>query len=218
MNCRDYIGFFIAFLFFIATLSLPFGRVAHSEEISSLRQGIFDYKAESFEEALPTLLKALDEDPSSATAAYYIGLTYKEILDYDKARTYLEKTVSLDPSLGDAYLNLGEVLYELEFFQKAEAALAEVEKLGIKPGRTAYLRGLILLKMGESNRAIEEFKRAISVDETFKLRATYSIGKAYLNRGMLKEGQEAFEEVIVLAPESDMAIMARRGIPHVRAS
>src|SRR3972149_2663064 len=55
-------------------------------QISSLSRGIEEYKDENFEEALELLVKARKEDPASSLAAFYLGLTYKQLMNYKEAK------------------------------------------------------------------------------------------------------------------------------------
>lgn len=164
MNRRNQIRFFIILLVFTAMLLQPALKAVHAGEGSSLRQGIADYEAENFEEALGSLIKAHDKEPSSAAAAHYLGLTYKELLNYAEAKTYLEKAIELKPSMTDAYIPLAEVLYGQGLYREAEKRLKETHDMGIRSARASYLRGLVYLKTGRVKKAEAAFKKAVSLE------------------------------------------------------
>ncbi len=129
---------------------------------SYLQQGIEDFRDENYEEALESLLRAYNAGEDPATSAYYTGLTYKEMLQYHEAREFLEKALSLNPALHEAYLHLGEVLYGLNLLQEAEEALSTAMEKGVDPPRTMYLLGLIHLKKGSFVDARGYFERVVS--------------------------------------------------------
>ena len=54
-----------------------------------LQQAIWDYKHENYEEALELLKPLRKEQPESTLIAYYLGITYKQLQDYNKARPNL---------------------------------------------------------------------------------------------------------------------------------
>src|SRR4030042_4827151 len=60
---------------------------------SSLSKGIEEYKDENFEEALAILINARKEDPASSLAAFYLGLTYKQLMNYKDAATNFRDAV-----------------------------------------------------------------------------------------------------------------------------
>ena len=76
-------GISISILFFLLVCFIPEIPAADS---STLEQGITYYRQENFDEALPILQKARKEDPSSSLAAYYLGITYKQLQDYKRDR------------------------------------------------------------------------------------------------------------------------------------
>lgn len=136
------------------------GSMAWSADNTSLSQGINDYNNENYEEAIENLLKAVKQIPTSAEAAYYTGLTFKELIDYNSAKTYLEKAISLNPELKEAYVPLAEVLYGLGEKKKAEKHLKTAKSKGIKSADSSYLMGLILMEQGKPKEAAAEFKEA----------------------------------------------------------
>lgn len=164
MNRRNQIRFSIILLVFTAMLLQPALKAVHAGEGSSLRQGIADYKAENFEEALGSLIKAFDKEPSSAVTAHYLGLTYKELLKYTEAKTSLEKAIELKPSMTEAYVSLAEVLYGQNLYEEAEKKLDEAKGLGVRSARASYLRGLVYLKAGKEKGAEAAFKKAVSLE------------------------------------------------------
>ena len=178
--------------------------------------GIADYKDENYEEAAYSLLKALNENPRSSVAAYYAGLAYKEMLDYEKAGLYLERALEIDQSMGKAWLNLGEVLYRQERFKEAELSLGKAEALGTLPVYRLYLQGLVSLKMGDYDDAIDRFNLLISQDPAYRQTATYLIGRARLAVGDDGEAAGLFREAISIAPGTPVAVKAAKRLKDLR--
>ena len=81
-----------------------------SDNRARLLMGIASCKAGLFSDAADVLRPALQTDPSSARTQNAMGAAYMGLGDLQAARVTLEKSVSLDPGLGDAHLNLAQVL------------------------------------------------------------------------------------------------------------
>jgi len=102
----------------------------------------------------------------NATANYYYGLLlFKKAsqsqreADFQHAETYFHKALTIDPSFGEVYLQLG-MLYNAR--GKREAALQEFEKaVHATPELTAahYQLSLAYRRSGESGKADEEMKK-----------------------------------------------------------
>ncbi len=175
---------------------------------SFLTQGIADYEDESYEEALDNLNRARQEDPASAEAAYYLGLTYDKLQDYKNAAAMLKEALALDPRLSDGHLVLARALYNLNDMEGAAKELEEARKNGSKPGEVYFLLGLIELKSGKNEDAIASFGKAKEADPGLAQAADYQTAIAYVKENMLKEARGVFAEVVVRDPTTDLALYA----------
>lgn len=197
-------GILSALIFSVLMLQ-PF---AYSEEMAPLSQGVADYKDESYEEALINLTEARKDDPQSARAAYYLGLTYKMLQDFKNAKEQLKDALTLDPSLYEAHLDLAEALYNLGDVNETLRELDEAQKNGVRPGEVYFMRGLAFLKQGRNSDAIDEFRKAKAADKSLSQAADYQIGLAYINENKLSEERAVFNEVIIRDPNTDLAQFA----------
>ncbi|MDP3787024.1 MAG: tetratricopeptide repeat protein [Candidatus Omnitrophota bacterium] len=193
----------------LITVILSFSLLAPTQisaaDSPTLEKGISLYKQENFDEALPILKKAKEEDPNSSLAAYYLGITCKQLQNYKEAKTQLIDALSLTPKIKEALLELVEVLYQLGELNEAKSYIEVAEKENIKPPQIAFLKGLVLLKNGENLDAITAFERAKELDNTLTQAAEYQIGLANLKEKRFREAKKAFKDIIVLDPNSDLA-------------
>ena len=176
---------------------------------SSLSRGIEEYKDENFEEACDILVKAREEDPASSLAAFYLGLTYKQLMNYKDAAANFRDAVTLKPPVKDAVVELIEVLYNLGELQEAKEWLNVAEREKIKPAQTTFLKGLILLKEDNNLEAIKEFEKSKEIDNTLTQAADFQIGIAYIKERKLSEAREKFRAIAIVSPESDLGAFAR---------
>lgn len=178
-----------------------------------LSEGIRQYKEENFEEAAEILGKAREADPTSSTAAFFLGLAYKQMLDYPEAIKNFRDSVTLKPRIKEGVVELVHVL----FMSKEEGSLEEAkkwsavaEKAEIKPARIAFLKGMILGKEGLHEEAIACFERAKSLDPSQTQAADFQISASYLRMKQFSKAQESLQAVVVHDPQSDLASFARQ--------
>ncbi len=175
---------------------------------SSLEKGVVLYQKENYDEALLQLKKARQEDPASTRAAFYLGLTYKKMEDYKSARIHLEDAMSRDPKIKEALLELVEVLYQLNRLNEAKKWIAVSEALAYKPAQTTFLKGMVLAKAGDNDTALTAFAKSEELDSKLKQAADYQIGMIHLAQKRMDTAQKAFQDVLSVDPNSDLAVYA----------
>ncbi len=185
-----------------------------------LQRGIAEFQQENFDEALESLIKARNAQPQSSLPAYYLGMTYKNLENYSEAKKYLKSAINLKPEIKEAVLELAEVNYDLGNFQDAYDLLMTAEKDNVRPGQTAYVKGLVLIGMDKNLEAIAAFQNARNLSPALVQASNYQIGQAYLKESnvsasleeslkSLEEAEKSFQTVIDNDPNTDMAAFAQ---------
>ena len=180
---------------------------------SLLDKGIEQYRRENYEEAATILETVRHRNPSSSVAAFFLGLTYKQMMDYPRALENFKDAVVLQPRIKDALVELIEVLYRLggEENLKSAAHLIQVaEREEIDPAKIAFLKGLLLQKEGKYTEAIEAFEKSESLDSAMTQAAEFQIGLAYVKAAKLEKAKERFRASVLVDPQSDLGSFARR--------
>ncbi|MEN8262372.1 MAG: tetratricopeptide repeat protein [Nitrospirota bacterium] len=199
----------------LAVLTI-FSQPVFSQDNPDLQRGIAEFRQENYEEALDGLMKARSTEPGSSEAAYYLGVTYKNLQDYEEAVKHLKEAVNLVPEIKAVHLELADVLYNLGKYEEAMDAVKTAESKNVRPGQTAFLKGLILLKMDENTSAIESFNKARAQSPGLVQAADYQIGLAMIKEDRLNEAETQFNEVIVKDPNTDMAAFATHFIDKIK--
>ena len=196
------------FLFFVASVFLG-AKVSYAREGASLETGLADFKNENYEEAIPALLHAFDADPTSASTALHIGLAYKETLDYQQSKVYLNKALLLDPSIEKTYGHLGEVLYATNARNELEELLLKAKEKGVSSSQISYLKGLVHLSKGHKIRGKSKLNSLIASEPgseaaTLARKAKESIkkGKGRLKLGLAYSYQ--YDDNVMLKPSHDV--------------
>ncbi|HJX35262.1 MAG TPA: tetratricopeptide repeat protein [Desulfatiglandales bacterium] len=199
---------FVSFIFLVST-SL-FNPNASCQQPTSLQEGIDQYKAGKYEEAINTLEKVQAEGPKSSVAAFFLGLAYKQTMDYEKALNPLRDAVTLTPRIKEALIELIDVEMQLGEIEEAKKWVGVAEEENVLPAKTAFLKGLILREEGKNEEAAAAFEKAKSIDPTIAQASDIQIALGYMTDRKLKKAKENFQAAITQDPQSDMAGFARQ--------
>lgn len=194
-------------LFFLAFLPQWQSNSYAAEDL--LQKGIQEYRAENYEEALDTLLTVRYQQPASSMAAFYLGLTFKQLKDYRQAEVHLRDSLNLSPPVVDAYLELAEVLYTLDRTDEARQWIERSEAEGIRPAYASFLKGLILLKKNKSAQAIDAFGRARELDSSLAQPADFQIAMAQIQAQRFEDAKKSLRAIEQIDPASDLASFAK---------
>lgn len=181
----------------------------------TLEKGIGQYKHENYEEALRTLKKAREEAPRSTLAAYYLGLTYKQLQRYNDAIPNLRDAVTFSPKIKGALIELIDCLYQMGELEEADKWIAEAEKEGIRPAQTAFLKGLVLIKEGNAEEAEASFVKAKELDSSMSQACDYQIGISRLLEKKFSEAKKVFSQVVLVDPNSNIANFANEYVDAI---
>lgn len=195
-----------ACLFFF---SFPITSFPENEPLNpTLERGIGLYKHENFDEALPVLEQARQEEPDSTLAAYYLGLDYKQLQNYRLAIPNLREAVTKTPKIKGALIELIDCLYQYNELEEAKKWIAEAEQEGIRPAQIAFLKGLILVKEGKHTDAVASLENAKALDHSMEQAADYQIGIAHLKSKDYGDARKAFAGVVESEGSSPLAKFA----------
>lgn len=141
------------------------------------------FDAEQYEKALEPLGKALSVNPQSAGARHMLGKSYFMLGEFGKSAAELQAALNITPNDSDIAYTLGLACLKQHRLAPAQQIYERMlRQLGDRP-QLRIVFGRAYRETGFLSEAIEEFKRAIALDNHFP-RAHYYLGLTYL----LKEG------------------------------
>jgi len=173
-----------------------------------LKKGIEEYRAENYEEAL-VIFKELSQRAPSTIVSFYLGLLYKQTGDYPQAKVHFLEALRGKPRVNDAYVELVEILYHLNELKEALFWIDEAERASISPPQIAFLKGMVLMKLGKFEEARKAFEKAKSLDAKLTQAADLQIALTYSAERRIKEAMKALENLIKVEPKTDMAEFAK---------
>jgi tetratricopeptide (TPR) repeat protein len=127
-------------------------------------------------QAFDICTKALAQQEMSVRdrAATYINrsVVRLRVHDYTGALADCDLSIARMPNIGEAYVNRGAALINLDMPQEALAALNKAIQIGLDKAHLAYYnRGLAKEKLNDARGAYEDYKKALELDPTFTLAA-----------------------------------------------
>lgn len=131
-----------------------------------LEDGGAAYALGNYQEAAEAYSKAIELDLKHPVTYFYRGLTYYYMGQPQKAMADYNKAIKLNPKYAAAHNNLAYVLYDLDRVEEAVKHWEKAVELKGNADQHAGL-GLGLWKIGEKERAVQEYRKALELDERY---------------------------------------------------
>ena len=159
----------------------------------SREEGILSYQQGRYSEALDQFLLE-DVDPSDdVELAYYLGLAYTRLNDYDTAQFYFSRVLEADFNLIRIYQSrmiLSYIYAMTEQFTSAKYQLEQVLQEGFESPQVFASLGYSSWALGETEKAVEFYRKAIELDSN-NLTSLNSLGYILADEGLsLREAVE----------------------------
>lgn len=208
----------VSLIISIFLLSMIFNTSALCQTNSPLlEEGIRQYQSENYEEAIEILEKVRAQEPESSLAAFFLGMAYKQAMDYEKAAVHLEAALKLKPAVKEALVEYVNILFQLERFDEAKKWVQVAREQNIAPASIAFLEGMILSRERKYTDAVASFEKAKSLDPNLAQAADYQIALCYMNESNFAKAQERFRATASYDPNSDVAVYARQYLEAVES-
>ncbi|HEQ72372.1 MAG TPA: tetratricopeptide repeat protein [Spirochaetia bacterium] len=152
----------------------------------SLERGIQFFSQKRFEQAKKEFLGLSERPEENPIIAYYLGLTYTKLREYQKAVPLLEYVILTHHNL--FYIFQCRMVLGLIYSLTAQYQLAEMEfrnliKLGIESPQVYTSLGFVLYGQGKSKEGIECLKKALVYKPNYSS-ALNNLGYIYAEEGI----------------------------------
>ena len=125
-------------------------------------------------------------------------LTWQQSRMYSDIETLYRTTIARNPGCWMAYVNLGDILYQVK--RVPEAMDLFNQAMRIKPAEAHYSLGNGLVRTGRTSEAIEQYKQALRVDPDYA-EAHNNLGSALLLTGQTAEAIEEYRKALRINPD-----------------
>ena len=145
--------------------------------------------------ALKRLDELASEAPDMAEIAYNQGVAYEILGDTEQARKRYLRATDIDPSLGNAWLNLGAIAERNGDLSRAlQAYRAGLRNDPDNPGLVVGVIG-VLRKLGRQDEAISAAKEALARNAN-NIEVYNNLGQVYIEEGNLELAQFVYQKAL----------------------
>lgn len=127
---------------------------------------------------------------------------------FARAEAAYRRAIELDPTLANAYTNLGNMMYRRGQLEEAENHYIRALQVDPDQPEAFYNLGFLLYERGDVQAAVLNFKRAVRTDPAFA-DAHFNLAMALSDLGQREEAQQHWRTYLRLDPESPWAEIAR---------
>lgn len=189
---------------------IPTRNLAALESFFQGRQQLSKRTVDSMAQAMDHFRHAIREDPEFALAyvgladaerlhAGYSGVSYEDWQSADEnARASLDRALTLDPLLGEAYASLGNLLEDPDAIEAAFRRALELSP-NYAPGYQWYGEWLGWHDRSRLSEALELSRRAVELDPLSAI-INNDLGEVLFQAGRYEEALAQFEKAIQLEP------------------
>jgi tetratricopeptide (TPR) repeat protein len=186
-------------------------RVAAASESSILitSEGLEQFHAGHYAEALAQFDRAVEADQTDVTALYYQAVTLGRLGAYDRAEKDLRHLLELRPDFAQGDLELGIVLVHAGRNEEAIPWLERAQASADVQANASFYLGVAELRLEHYRDALENFRRA-GLDPSQSLAARFYEGRVHYEAREWPEADRDFSSVSTESPHSDMGREAER--------
>ncbi len=176
-------------------------------------QLVLDFDVRDLRDEVVRVLRPDKRDPARRRAAYeaYLeGARYdEEPTTFDRAEDAYRRAISLDPTLGHALTNLGNLRFRRGDMVEAETLYRRALAIDPEQPEAFYNLGYLASERGEHTEALRCFSAAVKSDPAFA-DAHFNLAMTLEALGDRARAREHWQTYLVLEPRGDWAEIAHR--------
>ncbi|MBN1509990.1 MAG: tetratricopeptide repeat protein [Sedimentisphaerales bacterium] len=195
------------------------------DDLSYVRAAWEYLRAGDYSNAKVQCRKALELNPESARAYYYLGLAMFGRNRHDEAIQYLSEAVQRDPEKGEIHTNLGAAFVAKGMLDEAVSHLQKALQIDPNDVSAHSNLGVAMLCRGDKPEAIKHLSRAAQLKGD-DCEIQYDLARVLEEQGDLDKAVEHYLSTVRLKPDHamaharlGMALCARgavnEGLPHL---
>jgi len=163
------------------------------------------------QEAVKEYSKAIELDPSFASAYHNRGILYNNLGEHPKSLEDYSKAIELNPTYVSAYHGRGNTYCDLGEQQKALEDYNKVIELDPSYTFVYNSRGNLYRVLGEQQKALEDYNKAIELDSSYA-HAYNGRGNVYFDLGEQQKALDDYNKAIELDPSYAFAYNGRGNV------
>jgi O-antigen ligase len=129
-----------------------------------LKNGLVFYANKDYRQAKENYKKALESNPEHRWTLYFIGVSEYRLEQFAQSKETMLKLIQIDPNFLQSHYWLANCYYMLEDYENAKKEFRRSLKVNNIYGPSHYGLGLIALLEGKSQKALNSFERAYTLE------------------------------------------------------
>jgi tetratricopeptide (TPR) repeat protein len=174
-------------------------------------------KEGNFQAAVAHYRKALRIEPDLYPALNDLGTIFERQKDHAQAEAAFVKSLTINPDDGEAYINLGHVLYEEGKYQPAIERLEQGLRHAPRSALGHFFLGSSYLRLGDLDKAEPNLKSASALDPASMARAHLQLANLYLRRGDTNAASAELENYLRANPSDPQAPAIRKRLANLHS-
>lgn len=171
---------------------------------------------QKFQGAMTHYQKALSISPDFYPALNNLGTLYLRLKDTALAETAFLKSLELNPEDGEAYINLGHVLYEEGKYSQAIVRLDDGLRHSPQSAVGHFFIGSAYMKLGQFEKAEQNLKMASTLDPKGLTAARLQLANLYLKRNDLPAASAELEAYIETNPTDPQVPAIKKTLANIK--
>ncbi len=167
-----------------------------------------DIDKNEFEAAIAPLQKVIAEQPEFAYAHFQLAYVYTALKKTEEARAEYERTITLDPKMAEAYLNLGLLFLNNGSPPAFDRAVAPLRKaVELMPGKEQPLYELAVAqnRSGDDAGSAESFRALLKLNPDHYV-ANVAVGEDLMRNNKPQEAEARFRHALEIYPNAPAAL------------
>lgn len=161
--------------------------------------GLAYYKSEAYKDAIPALENELKVDPTNISIKQLLGMSYFSTDNYAKAVPLLAEVIKVKNQDVGLYYSYALSLLKDGQIEAGNRAIEQMVAIGANSPQLHILLSQANYERGETAKALEELRTALSLDDKIRLAHFYS-GLIYLKDGKMDDAAREFQNELTLNP------------------
>jgi tetratricopeptide (TPR) repeat protein len=151
------------------------------------------------EEAISSMLRAVELLPNDAETHSNLATTYKQLGMLIEAEASYRCAIKIKPDFVQAHINLGNTLNQMKSFELAAISYKTALTLWPNFAESHNNLGAVLVQLNKPNEALASYQKAISIKPDYA-EAHSNLGAALKQIGRLAEAVESYEIALKIQP------------------
>jgi tetratricopeptide (TPR) repeat protein len=176
-------------------------------------QGMLDFEVSALRDDVVRTLKRHGTSDVQRKGAYELYLEGCRLDEdestFERAEELYRKAIALDPTLANAYTNLGNVRFRRGFPEEAEVLYKQALSVDEDQPEAFYNLGFLQYERGDAKSAVTCFERAVTIDPAFA-DAHFNLAMALEEAGDTARARRHWQTYLQIEPDGAWAEVARR--------